>query len=158
MGGGFSFTPDGKLMALRPPPLLLAPEVYVSGFPFEPRKLTHMTDQAKDFILGTREVISWKSKDGPDIEGVLIKPADFDPAKKYALLCIIHGGPTGIDRPSLLSPDTRYYPSDIWAARGALVLKVNYRGSAGYGEKFRTLNIATWASVMPGTSSQESTT
>jgi dipeptidyl aminopeptidase/acylaminoacyl peptidase len=57
------------------------------------------------------------------------------------LLCIIHGGPTGIDRPALLTPDTRYYPSDIWAARGALVLKVNYRGSAGYGEKFRTLNM-----------------
>ena len=34
--------------------------------------------------------------------------------------------------------DTRYYPADIWAARGALVLKVNYRGSAGYGEKFRS--------------------
>ena len=31
-----------------------------------------------------REVISWKSKDGTEIEGVLIKPADFDPAKKYA--------------------------------------------------------------------------
>jgi dipeptidyl aminopeptidase/acylaminoacyl peptidase len=41
----------------------------------------------------------------------------------------------------LLTPDTRYYPADIWAARGALILKVNYRGSAGYGEKFRQLNV-----------------
>jgi dipeptidyl aminopeptidase/acylaminoacyl peptidase len=40
----------------------------------------------------------------------------------------------------LLSPDTRNYPSDIWVGRGALILKVNYRGSAGYGEKFRRLN------------------
>ncbi len=71
---------------------------------------------------------------------MLIKPADFDPKKKYALLCVIHGGPTGVDRPVLLQPDARYYPSDIWAARGALILKVNYRGSAGYGEKFRKLN------------------
>jgi dipeptidyl aminopeptidase/acylaminoacyl peptidase len=99
-----------------------------------------MTDQANAFILGTREVISWKSQDGTEIEGVLIKPADFDPSKKYALLCIIHGGPTGVDRPALLSPDARYYPSDIWAARGGLILKANYRGSAGYGEKFRKLN------------------
>jgi dipeptidyl aminopeptidase/acylaminoacyl peptidase len=45
-----------------------------------------------------------------------------------------------VDRPVLLQPDARYYPSDIWAARGALILKVNYRGSAGYGEKFRRLN------------------
>jgi len=52
----------------------------------------------------------------------------------------IHGGPTGVDRPSLLSA-TRYYPIETWVGRGALALEVNYRGSAGYGEKFRTLNI-----------------
>src|SRR5205823_1494818 len=84
----------------------------------------------KSFTLGTREIISWKSQDGATIEGILIKPANFDPTKKYPLLCVIHGGPTGIDRPVLLTPDARYYPSDIWAARGALILKVNYRGSS----------------------------
>jgi dipeptidyl aminopeptidase/acylaminoacyl peptidase len=100
-----------------------------------------MSEQAAAFTLGTREVVSWTSQDGATIEGVLIKPADFDPSRKYPLLCIIHGGPTGVDRPALLAPDTRYYPADIWAARGALILKVNYRGSAGYGEKFRQLNV-----------------
>ncbi|PYS59915.1 MAG: S9 family peptidase, partial [Acidobacteria bacterium] len=98
-------------------------------------------EQARGFTLSTREVISWPSQDGTTIAGVLIKPADFDATKKYPLLCIIHGGPTGIDRPLLLTPDARYYPSDIWAARGALILKVNYRGSTGYGEKFRKLNM-----------------
>jgi dipeptidyl aminopeptidase/acylaminoacyl peptidase len=117
-------------------------EVFVSDSrAFAPRKLTNFSEQAKAFTLGTREMISWPSQDGTVIEGVLIKPANFDPAKKYPLLCIIHGGPTGIDRPVLLTPDARYYPSDIWAARGALILKVNYRGSAGYGEKFRKLNV-----------------
>jgi dipeptidyl aminopeptidase/acylaminoacyl peptidase len=90
--------------------------------------------------LGTRELVSWKAQDGTAIEGVLIKPVDFDAAKKYPVLCVIHGGPTAVDRPVLLQPDVRYYPSDIWAARGALILKVNYRGSAGYGERFRKLN------------------
>jgi dipeptidyl aminopeptidase/acylaminoacyl peptidase len=52
---------------------------------------------------------------------------------------VIHGGPTGIDRPTVI--DTRPYPTDLWVARGALILKVNYRGSAGYGEKFRELNV-----------------
>jgi dipeptidyl aminopeptidase/acylaminoacyl peptidase len=117
-------------------------EVFVSDVrTFSPRMLTAMSDQTKPFALGTREVISWKSTDGTPIEGVLIKPADFDPSKKHPLLCIIHGGPTGVDRPALLAPDARYYPSDIWVGRGALVLKVNYRGSAGYGEKFRQLNV-----------------
>ncbi|HWP44105.1 MAG TPA: prolyl oligopeptidase family serine peptidase, partial [Blastocatellia bacterium] len=142
MAGSFSLTRDGKLMAFTASSPTSLNEVFVSEVrSFSPRRLTSMTDQAKDFILGTREVISWKSKDGEVIEGVLIKPADFDASKKRPLLCIIHGGPTGIDRPALLTPDMRYYPSDIWAARGALILKVNYRGSAGYGERFRRLNI-----------------
>ncbi len=137
---GFSFSKDGKRLAFTAASPTSLPEICVSEFPFMPRSLTRMTDQVEPFVLGTREVISWKSKDGAEIEGVLIKPAGFDPAKKYALLCIIHGGPAGVDRPALLSGDSRYYPSDIWAARGALVLKVNYRGSAGYGAKFRILN------------------
>jgi dipeptidyl aminopeptidase/acylaminoacyl peptidase len=140
MVSGFSLSRDGKRIAFIAASATTLGEVCVSEFPFKPRALTRMTEQAETFILGTREVIAWKSKDGTPIDGVLIKPADFNPAKKYALLCVIHGGPTGVDRPALLSPDARYYPADIWAARGALILKVNYRGSAGYGEKFRMLN------------------
>ncbi|HWQ32505.1 MAG TPA: S9 family peptidase [Blastocatellia bacterium] len=140
MAGSFTLTRDGKRAAFTAPSPVSLTEVFITDLPgFAPRKLTSMTDQVKDFRLATREVISWKSQDGAIIEGILIKPADFDPAKKYPLLCVIHGGPTGIDRPTLL--DSRYYPADIWAGRGALVLKVNYRGSAGYGEKFRQLNV-----------------
>ena len=140
MANGFSFTRDGKHVAFSAPSPTSLNEIYVTEIPnFTPRKITAMTDQVKDYKLATREVISWQSQDGTTIEGILIKPADFDATKKYPLLCVIHGGPTGIDRPTLL--DARYYPSDIWAARGALVLKVNYRGSAGYGEKFRQLNV-----------------
>jgi len=138
--GAFSVTRDGKRLAFAAASPTSLTEIYISDLPFKARPLTHMTDQAEAFILGTREVVSWKSRDGTTIEGVLIKPADFDSSKKYPLLCIIHGGPTGVDRPALLSPDARYYPADIWAARGALILKINYRGSAGYGEKFRMLN------------------
>jgi dipeptidyl aminopeptidase/acylaminoacyl peptidase len=142
MAGSFSLTRAGDLMAFVAGSPTSMNEVFVSKAKvFSPRKLTDMTEQARGLTLGTREVISWKSQDGAVIEGILIKPANFDPAKKYPLLCIIHGGPTGVDRPLLLTPDARYYPSDIWTARGALVLKVNYRGSAGYGEKFRKLNM-----------------
>jgi dipeptidyl aminopeptidase/acylaminoacyl peptidase len=131
---------DGKHLAFAAASSTTLDEICVTELPWKPRVLTRMTEQVAALTLGTREVISWKSQDGTPIDGVLIKPADFDPAKKYALLCVIHGGPMGVDRPGLLLGDTRYYPSDIWAARGALILKVNYRGSAGYGEKFRRLN------------------
>ncbi|HEX3085177.1 MAG TPA: S9 family peptidase, partial [Pyrinomonadaceae bacterium] len=142
MATSFSLTRTGDAMAFVAGSPTSINEVFVSDLQrFSPRKLTNLNDQIKTFTLGTREVISWKSQDGTTIEGILIKPANFDPNKKYPLLCVIHGGPTGTDRPLLLTPDARYYPSDIWAARGALILKVNYRGSAGYGEQFRKLNV-----------------
>ena len=140
MLGGATLTSDGKTAAFTLSSPTALPEVYVWTLgAWAPRKLTALSDQIGGWNLASREVISWKSKDGATIEGVLMKPANFDPSKKYPLLCVIHGGPTGIDRPAL--PDRNYYPVDIWAARGALILKVNYRGSAGYGEKFRTLNV-----------------
>jgi dipeptidyl aminopeptidase/acylaminoacyl peptidase len=142
MAGGFSLAADGQTMAFTAASPTTLTEVFVSAVPkFSPRALTTMTDQVKGLTLGSREVVSWKSQDGATIEGVLIKPPNFDPKKKYPLFVMIHGGPTGIDRPGLLASDTRYYPSDIFAARGALILKPNYRGSIGYGEAFRRLNI-----------------
>jgi dipeptidyl aminopeptidase/acylaminoacyl peptidase len=140
MVNGVSFTRDGKRIAFTAPSPTTLTEIYVTPLDkFSPRRLTDASEQLKQFTLGTRELVSWKSQDGTEIEGVLVKPADFDPSKKYPLLCVIHGGPTGIDRPAGI--DLRTYPTDIWVARGALALKVNYRGSAGYGEKFRTLNV-----------------
>ena len=142
MSGSFSFARNADQIAFTVASPTSISEVFVSNTQsFAPRKLTNLNEQTKPFTLATREMISWQSQDGTPIEGILIKPANFDPAKKYPLLCIIHGGPTGVDRPVLLTPDARYYPADIWAARGALILKVNYRGSGGYGEKFRKLNV-----------------
>ena len=142
LAGSASLSRDGQTLAFTAGSPTSLSEVFITdSHHFAPRVLTSLNDQTKDLTLGTRELVTWKSTDGSEIEGVLIKPPDFDPAKKYPLLCIIHGGPTGIDRPALLSPDTRTYPADIWAARGALILKVNYRGSAGYGEAFRKLNV-----------------
>jgi dipeptidyl aminopeptidase/acylaminoacyl peptidase len=138
--GDFSLTHDGRRMAYASASPTSLSEVFLTEVSsFAPRKVTDMTEHTKPFTLGTPEVISWTSQDGTTIEGVLTKPAGFDPSKKRPLLCIIHGGPTGIDRPTLLVDG--YYPADIWSARGALVLRVNYRGSAGYGEKFRQLNV-----------------
>ena len=52
---------------------------------------------------------------------------------------VIHGGPTGIDYPAPI--DGYVYPIPQWLAKGAVVLEPNYRGSAGYGEAFRSLNV-----------------
>ncbi len=116
------------------------PELYLSDSPFKNgNQLTNFTSQIQSWSVAKSEVISWKSKDGTLIEGVLHKPLDYDASKKYPLLIVIHGGPTGISTPS---PTPAYvYPMVQWLNKGALILRPNYRGSAGYGEKFRSLNV-----------------
>jgi dipeptidyl aminopeptidase/acylaminoacyl peptidase len=137
---GASFTKDHRTLAgVGAAPNRFA-EVYVTPTnDFAPRYLTEMGAQYKGFALAHREVVEWKSSDGATVEGVLIKPADYDPSRKYPLLVVVHGGPTGVDT-QVLSAD-RYYPVERFAAKGALILKPNYRGSAGYGAKFRALNV-----------------
>jgi dipeptidyl aminopeptidase/acylaminoacyl peptidase len=137
---GGSFTKDHRAMAAVGASPNHFGEVFISSTSdFSPKYLTDVSAQYKDFHLATREVVQWKSKDGSTMEGILLKPTDFDPARKYPLLVVIHGGPTGVDTP-LLAAD-RTYPVERFVAKGALVLKPNYRGSAGYGEKFRALNV-----------------
>jgi dipeptidyl aminopeptidase/acylaminoacyl peptidase len=117
------------------------PEIAVSGLArFQPRTLNDMSAQVAGWTLGSLELVRWKSGDGAEIEGVLHKPADLQSGKKYPLLVVIHGGPTGISRP-VLNPGHRYYPIEAFLAKGALVLEPNYRGSAGYGRAFRALNV-----------------
>jgi dipeptidyl aminopeptidase/acylaminoacyl peptidase len=136
----FSFSRDYQEAAYRAALENQYAEVYTSAVtPWRGKKLTAMSDQLKGFSLAHREVISWKSADGTSIEGVLYVPSDFSMKKKYPLLVVIHGGPTGVDQP-IVSAD-RYYPIERFVAKGALVLRPNYRGSAGYGEKFRALNV-----------------
>ncbi|HUA83051.1 MAG TPA: S9 family peptidase, partial [Bryobacteraceae bacterium] len=137
---GASFTKDHRTLAAVGAAPNHWPEVLVSAVSdFAPHVVTDMGAQWKQFQLAKREVIEWKSGDGTPVEGILIKPADYDASRKYPLLVVIHGGPTGVDTP-VMSAD-RYYPVERFAAKGALILKVNYRGSAGYGAKFRALNV-----------------
>jgi len=136
-----SITPDGNSIAFTADDATHLTELYISSAKaFAPKKLTDQTAQISGWKLGSVEVVSWKSKDGTLIEGVLHKPADYDPKRKYPLLVKIHGGPTGVSQPRFLPPDYAY-PLQAFLEKGALVLEPNYRGSAGYGAKFRALNV-----------------
>ncbi len=140
MGGSLDET-ESKLAAIAAAPNSY-PELYVVDLTAsnpQPKKLTDFAAQYTRYNPASREVVRWKSRDGAEIEGILTKPADFDPSKKYPLLVVIHGGPTGIDTPVRRADGT--YPIERLVAKGAVVLQPNYRGSAGYGEKFRSLNV-----------------
>lgn len=115
-------------------------ELFTTAYPaISAKKITDMTAQISNWKTAQSEVISWKSKDGTVIEGVLHKPQNYDPQKKYPLLVMIHGGPTGIDSPTPTPGGV--YPVLQWLDKGCLILRPNYRGSAGYGEAFRSLNV-----------------
>ncbi len=141
IGGGFSLTPDGTQAAFIASGATEFPEVFVA--PVQTMAGVKVSDagaQIASWPKHTREVFTWKSQDGAKIEGVLHKPADFQQGRRYPLLVVIHGGPTGVSRPTPYASATAY-PLDAFLAKGAIVLEPNYRGSAGYGEKFRSLNV-----------------
>ena len=143
IGSGFSFSRDAGTVAFVGSGPSDFPEVYLSPAAAfaKAQRVTNTAGQIASWPKHLREVVRWQSQDGAEIEGVLHKPVDFQAGRRYPLLVVIHGGPTGVSRPVPYSNSVGYYPIDLWLARGALVLEPNYRGSAGYGEKFRSLNV-----------------
>ena len=110
-------------------------------FPIHHQKITGFSTQCEDWAWGARETVRWKSRDDTMIEGVLFKPTDFDPARKYPLIVIVHGGPASASLQVPLDWEDRwFYPTFQFLARGILVLKPNYRGSDGRGHAFLELN------------------
>jgi dipeptidyl aminopeptidase/acylaminoacyl peptidase len=106
-----------------------------------PKKLTDTNPHTRSFALGKTEVVSWKS-DGHTIEGVLLKPVSYQEGKKYPLMVVAHGGPTGAHTNGYriaYGDGGQNFSGEGWA-----VLYPNPRGSTGYGEKFSQANFNDW--------------
>jgi dipeptidyl aminopeptidase/acylaminoacyl peptidase len=99
-----------------------------------PEYLTH-TLPAYLNGLQTPKKVSYKSQDGTEISAILYQPRNVTAGKRYPAVLWIHGGPEAQDQ----------FRLDLWAQylaqEGYLVLEPNYRGSTGYGEKFRNANV-----------------
>jgi len=98
-------------------------------------KLTDSNPQVKNFSLAEYENITWKSSDGQTIEGILVYPLNYEQGKRYPLIVQIHGGPASAYTHSFSGSHGTY--THVFAANGYAVFQPNYRGSSGYGEKFR---------------------
>ena len=83
--------------------------------------------------LASTEGFWYTSKDGLKVQGWIVKPPDFDPAKKYPLILQIHGGPQ-----SMYNVAFNFARQDE-AAHDYVVVYTNPRGSTGYGEKFTNM-------------------
>jgi dipeptidyl aminopeptidase/acylaminoacyl peptidase len=98
-----------------------------------PVVLTHFNDALlASHQLTPFEELSIKGAEDAQIQTFLVKPADFDPRKKYPVLFLIHGGPQGAWSQSW---SYRWNP-EVFASAGYVVAMPNPRGSTGYGQKF----------------------
>ncbi len=136
----FSMAANGRV-AIQMTTAILPDEIYAvekSG----PRRLSKQNDALlADVRLGAVEETKFKSKDGTEIHGFLVKPPDFQPGKRYPTILRVHGGPVGQFECSF---------DDEWhwfAANGYVVLAPNPRGSSGRGEKFQAAIYADWGNV-----------
>ncbi len=98
------------------------------------RQITELNAHLAKKTKARTEVIKWVGALDEEIEGVLYYPHDYQKGKRYPLILMIHGGPTGVDTDSFRESWGTY--PNIMAQKGAFVLKGNYHGSGGYGQKF----------------------
>ena len=92
--------------------------------------------------LGATGAFEFDARDGTKIGGLLTVPPDR-PRNGLPMVVIPHGGPYGVK-------DTWGYDADaqVLATRGYAVLKVNFRGSDGYGESFQRLGYRQWGGTI----------
>jgi acylaminoacyl-peptidase len=133
-GGSFSISPNGRFAFTKASPT--APPVLATGT--STRDIKSLGDLSANLLgqrsVGSVEEISFDSSaDHRRMQGWIVKPPGFDPAKKYPFLLEIHGGPFAMYAPSFAAE------IQLYAAAGYVVLYMNPRGSTGYGEEFANL-------------------
>lgn len=134
-GGSFTVAANGTIAFTHARPNVPGDIAVVSVAGGVPKILTAVNDDVLgDRQLGAVEELWYtSSKDGRKVQGWIIKPPGFDPAKNYPLILEIHGGPFANygDRFDL--------EKQIMAASGYVVLYTNPRGSTSYGGEFGNL-------------------
>jgi dipeptidyl aminopeptidase/acylaminoacyl peptidase len=99
----------------------------------ETSPITHLNDALfAQLDLAPLESFWFTAADGIKVEGFLIKPPAFDPAKKYPVKFLIHGGPQG----AWGDMWSYRWNAELFAANGYVVVMINPRGSTGYGQAF----------------------
>lgn len=95
-----------------------------------------VTDFTESHVYAPRELFSFTTSDGQQLDGYMVKPINFDPDNSYPLVLNIYGGPgaQGVYNQWQSGGWTQYL-----AQEGYVVVNVNNRGSGGYGAKFEDI-------------------
>lgn len=138
---GLSLSRDGQTVVMRGESDRHPSEVFISRHgDIGPKRLTDSNPWLADMRFATQEVVTFKARDGLELQGLLIRPLDEQPGRKYPLILYVHGGPEAHDRNGWSTAYSR--PGQVAAAQGFAVFNVNYRGSTGRGVAFSKLGQA----------------
>ena len=151
----FTRSRDGSTIAVVREDPTNPPDVWIvqmQGESLEWKQLTHLNPQAAELELGAMEKVFWKSNDGREIQGFVVKPVGYQASKKYPLIVWVHGGPAGVYAPRYYAMGTR---AQLLAANGFVVLLPNPRGSVGWGTRFTESNVGDmggmdWQDILAG--------
>jgi dipeptidyl aminopeptidase/acylaminoacyl peptidase len=117
------------------------PDVYTASI--DGRSERRLTDVHREFVaevaLNRADALQWPSRDGTTIEGWLMYPHGYDPARgPYPLIVFSHGGPHSATGYSF------DFKKQYFAANGYFVFDTNFRSSTGYGEAFKWATWGAW--------------
>jgi len=116
------------------------PDYWITDLSFrQEKRLTDANPQQKDFRWGSAELVRWISLDGRELEGLLYKPDDFDPAKKYPMIVNFYEKSSSelfrhrIPEPGRSTIDYHYYTSNGYLVFNPdVVYQTGYPGQSAY--------------------------
>jgi dipeptidyl aminopeptidase/acylaminoacyl peptidase len=132
--GDINVTADGKTLVFSRSSMTRPSEIYranADGSGANALTTTNETALAP-YNLKSAEEVTWTGAVGTKVAGWVLKPANFNPRRKYPLAVLIHGGPQGAWNDNW---GYRWNPQ-VFANAGYVVFMPNPRGSTGYGQQF----------------------
>lgn len=129
-----SFSSDMKSAAFSGNTPQVPGDLYVWNVGSDPVRLTDVNPWMTERKLGKQEVVSYKSRDGAQIEGILLYPVGYEKGTKVPLVTIVHGGPESHYSNGWMTSYAE--PGQVLAGKGYAVFYPNYRASTGYGVEY----------------------
>ena len=129
--GAPSYTSDFKHVAFIGTWSDVPADVYYWSYGKPLKRITNLNPWIAERQLGKQEVITYKARDGWEVEGLLHYPVNYNKRRKYPLIVVVHGGP---EAHYSYSWQTSYsQPVQVLSGQGYAVFLPNYRASTGYG-------------------------
>jgi dipeptidyl aminopeptidase/acylaminoacyl peptidase len=110
------------------------PDLYVTDMSMtQLERISDINPQQKEYLWGTVELMSWIAADGKPIEGLLYKPENFDPKKKYPLISYFYErNSDGLHRYMPPAPSASTVNISLFVSRGYVVFVPDIRYQIGY--------------------------